>query len=342
MKSTSTRGSKASAQAPETAAAEAPKDQAVTVSDVRSADVMDSTETREVLARVEAQLPIDQITFSQRVGELIGQRKFAQAVSKVSDVTQTAELARIRESREYKGLRLVTSEGECVTVTQWAEFCVHVVGRSKEQVDADIANLAAFGEEAMTALKRIGAGYRDLRALKKLPEDDRDALLLAAKSGDIDDIKSAIEEVAARTEAEKHRLAEKLKEAQDDIATKEERAGRREKENERLSTELRKARLQASKATPDETSVKLREATNLTVLQLRSTIFATGDDTDSLRERFNALRSHALDFGIDQDAFMAGIISELLMDLRGLRDDMGLPILNDGAHQEQLRRDAGL
>ena len=302
----------------------------------------DEVEKRQVLARVEAQLPIEQIAFSQRIGQLIGHRKLQEAIQKAADVSSLAELARIKESGEFKGLRFLSDDSELLTVSTWEQFCVHVVGRSRQQVDADLLNLSVFGDEAMKALHRIGAGHRDLRALKKLPEDDREALLLAAKSGDIDDIKAAIEEVAVRHEVEKGALREKLKTAEESIVTKDERAGRREKENERLSTELRKAKLQASKATPEETSVKLREATGLTVLQLRADIFATGDDVDSLRERFIALREHAIEHGIDQDAFMAGIISELLMDLRGLRDDFGLPVLNDGAHQEQLRREAGL
>lgn len=133
-----------------------------------------------------------------------------------------------------------------------------------------------------------------------------------------------------------------IREARDDMSAKDERAGAREREIERLNKELRKARLDASKATPDEAGAKLREKTGLTVLQLRADIFATGDDVDSLRERFSALREHAIQHDINHDAYMGGIISELLMDLRGLRDDFGLPVLNDGAHQEQLRREAGL
>jgi hypothetical protein len=170
--------------------------------------------------------------------------------------------------------------------------------------------------------------------LLSLPESEFTELAETGQTGSL-----RIDGIEAMTRDE---LRAAIREARDDMSAKDERAGAREREIERLNKELRKARLDASKATPDEAGAKLREKTGLTVLQLRADIFATGDDVDSLRERFSALREHAIQHDINHDAYMGGIISELLMDLRGLRDDFGLPVLNDGAYLEQLRRDAGL
>lgn len=233
------------------------------------------------------------------------------------------------------GLLLVARE--CASHGEWAGMIgrLGLEPRHAQRMMEAARRIAALpNASAPTHLIAAAKNQTKLIELLSLPESQFAELAETGETGRL-----TLSDVERMTFRE---LRAAVREAREDMSAKDERAAVREREIERLDKELRKARLAASKATPDEASAKLREKTGLTVLQLRADIFASGDDADSLRNRFIALREHAIEHGINHDAFMGGIISELLMDLRGLRDEFGLPVLNDGAHQDQLRREAGL
>lgn len=278
---------------------------------------------RAAIARAESQLPIDQIAFSQRVGGMRERRKLMDVFKKISDVTDILELSKIKQSKEYKGLRYFDGE-KVVTVTTWADFCASIVGRSVEQVDEDIRNLSRLGGETMEAMQKIGAGYRDLRALRNLPEGDRAMVVAAAQSGDIEDLRIALEDAEARHQAEKKRLEGELSEARDDLAAKDQRASVREREVERLGKELRKARRALDEATPDQTAQDLRHHASAAAHDVRAKIIARGDDVSSLRTRAEQLLSHGRDTGVDQSVFLAGLFAEIERDLAALRDELGI------------------
>lgn len=282
-------------------------------------------EKRQALARAEALLPLDQIAFSQRVGEIVGHRKLAEAFSKIATVSSLVELRRIKESKEYKGLKIVGDNNELLTVATWDDFCVHVVARSRAAVDRDLDCLETFGQEALDSLSRIGAGYRDLRALKKLPAPTRDALVAAAQSGDIEDIKLAIEEVTARHAAEKDALNAQLQDAKADIAAKDEVAAASARNVNRLQEQIARLKGQHEKSTPDEIAEKLRLHASTVAHSIRSEIIADGKDVSSLRTRVRSLVEHGEANGIAHTSFLAGLIFEIERDLRALRDEFAIP-----------------
>lgn len=143
-----------------------------------------ATQAMTDLAKLEGAITAEQVAFSQRVGERIGRRRAADALSKLLTVTDLLELQRLKESRSYRGMQVSNADGKLVTVSGWEDFCDSVVGRSRAQVDADLLNLKTFGAEFMESVQCLGVGYREMREMRSIPADQRTELLEAAKNGD--------------------------------------------------------------------------------------------------------------------------------------------------------------
>lgn len=141
--------------------------------------------------------------------QLLGQAQMAGAISKFAGVVSLTKLLHVKESKLYKafaGKTVVLPGGENRRlVGTWEEYC-ELLGSSRQTVDEDLTNLRVFGEEAMGNLARVGAGYRELRQLRKLPADERTALIEAARTGDKDELLDLAESLIARHAKEKEAL----------------------------------------------------------------------------------------------------------------------------------------
>ncbi|RSN84448.1 hypothetical protein EA770_02500 [Acinetobacter baumannii] len=169
--------------------------------------------TQNQLAQIEQAVSVDQIQLSEKLGAI----KATSFIKKLVTVTEIKLLAEIKESKQYKGLKLVNGLGELVTVTTFEEFCQHI-GMSREKVDQDILNLSTFGEEFLETSQRMGLGYRDLRKLRKLPEGDREVLINgeAVKTEDRESLIDLIEEMSAKHAKEKQDRDAKIAELESD------------------------------------------------------------------------------------------------------------------------------
>lgn len=150
--------------------------------------------------------------------QLLGQSQMAFAVSKLTTVVGLTKLQYIKETKLYKafaGKSIVLPDGENRRlVGTWDEYC-ELLGTSRQKVDEDLTNLRIFGEDAMDSLTRIGAGYRELRQLRKLPEDQQAALIEVAKLGDKESFVDLAEEIIAKHAKEKETLTKELADAND-------------------------------------------------------------------------------------------------------------------------------
>lgn len=154
------------------------------------------------------------------LNQLLGQAQMAGAFEDFSRTVRTAKLAFVKENKLYQQLKGSTSpHGAEILTGTWEEFC-KLLNRSVDQVDRDIANLKAFGEEALESMSRMGIGYRELRQYRKLPEDQKQALLEVAKKGDKGDFLDLAEEMIAKHAKEKEQLTAQIQEAQDSIEAK--------------------------------------------------------------------------------------------------------------------------
>ncbi|MHC3977603.1 hypothetical protein ACIPL3_10205, partial [Pseudomonas aeruginosa] len=76
------------------------------------------------------------------VNQLLGQVQMADAFSKFSLTVSTSKLAFVKENKLYRALQgKKTADGQQFSGT-WDDFC-SLLGRSRQQIDEDIANLRA-------------------------------------------------------------------------------------------------------------------------------------------------------------------------------------------------------
>lgn len=149
------------------------------------------------------------------VNQLLGQTQMADAFAKFSVTVTTSKLAFVKENKLYRALQgKKTGDGHQFSGT-WEEFC-SLLGRSREQIDEDIRNLRALGEEALESMSRMGIGYRELRQYRKLPDDQKTALIEVAKTGDKEAFVDLAEEMIAKHSKEKEELQAKLEDVQQD------------------------------------------------------------------------------------------------------------------------------
>ncbi|SUC89451.1 Uncharacterised protein [Pseudomonas aeruginosa] len=150
------------------------------------------------------------------VNQLLGQAQMAGAFEEFSRTVRTSKLAYVKENKLYRALAGRSSPHGAENLSgTWEEFC-NLLGRSVDQVDRDIANLRAFGEEALESMSRMGIGYRELRQYRKLPDDQKTALIEVAKTGDKEAFVDLAEELIAKHSKEKEELQAKLEDVQQD------------------------------------------------------------------------------------------------------------------------------
>lgn len=147
------------------------------------------------------------------VNQLLGQAQMADAFAKFSVTVTSSKLAYVRENKLYRALKGKQTGNGYQFQGTWEEFC-GLLGMSREKADMDIANLRAFGEEALESMSRMGIGYREMRQWRKLPEDSKNALIEAAKQGNREAVEFLAEELQAKHDKEKEELQAKLVEAE--------------------------------------------------------------------------------------------------------------------------------
>ncbi|WP_440217226.1 hypothetical protein [Chromobacterium piscinae] len=147
------------------------------------------------------------------LNQLLGQAQMAGAFEEFSRTVRTSKLAYVKENKLYRSLTGKKSPNGSDFAGTWDEFC-SLLGISVDKADMDIANLRAFGEEALESMSRMGIGYRELRQFRKLPEDQKTALIEVAKAGDKESFVELAEEIIAKHTKEKEALAQRVEEAE--------------------------------------------------------------------------------------------------------------------------------
>ena len=162
----------------------------------------DAVDAANVLAAVTAEYGEERDLLNQ----LLGQAQMADAFAKFSETVSTSKLAYVKENKLYRALKGKKSgNGFEFMAGTWEEFC-SLLGVTARKVDMDIQNLQAFGEEALESMSRMGIGYRELRQFRKLPEDQKLALIEVAKAGDKESFVELAEEIIAKHAKEKEAL----------------------------------------------------------------------------------------------------------------------------------------
>ena len=184
--------------------------------------VLNGEETAPEVAAVDglAQLQASYGQERDLVNQLLGQAQMAGAFEEFSRTVRTSKLAYVKEHKLYRSIAGAASPHGAEKLSgTWEEFC-RLLGRSVDQVDRDIANVQAFGEQALESMSAMGIGYRELRQYRKLPEDQKQALIEVAKAGDKEGFVELAEEIIAKHAKEKEALAAQVQEAQATLEAK--------------------------------------------------------------------------------------------------------------------------
>ncbi|EMO5817098.1 hypothetical protein SBK02_005555 [Raoultella planticola] len=267
--------------------------------------------TQNLMATVSSQMNDERDLLNQ----LLGQAQMAGAFEDFSRTVRTSKLAFVKENKLYRNLKDAKNPHGAEKLSgTWEEFC-GLLGRSVDQVDRDIANLTAFGEEALESMSRMGIGYRELRQFRRLPEDQKSALIEVAKDGDKTALLELAEEMIAKHAREKEELKTDLEISRQMLAEKKEELGTIRNEKEELKSRLVR---RSTTETPDEEGVALETE----VTGFKSGVLSAFFD---LKSGFNALTEHTERTGINHTGMMAGLLDDLQAQFEELRQEFNLP-----------------
>lgn len=257
------------------------------------------------------------------LNQLLGQAQMAESFAKFSLTVSTSKLHFVKENKLYRALSgKTTADGQQFSGT-WDEFCT-LLGRSRQQVDEDIANLRSLGEDALESMSRMGIGYREMRQYRRLPEDQKSALIEVARTGDKDAFVELAEEIIAKHAKEKEALTQRLDETNADYEAQSEVMAKKTTELDKTKLELEKTRKRIQSMPANEVVSELRQEVAALAYEAEATILG------SLREGFAKLAEHTEAGGEDQRLFKAGLIRQLETILAEVRSEFHLPAELDG------------
>lgn len=257
------------------------------------------------------------------VNQLLGQVQMAEAFSKFSLTVSTSKLAHVKENKLYRALSgKKTADGQQFSGT-WDEFC-GLIGRSRQQVDEDIANLKALGEEALESMSRMGIGYREMRQYRRLDEDQKLMLIEAAKTGDKEGFIDLAEELISKHTREKDALEKKLADVTADYDAQRQITADKNEKIDQLAADLHKATKLIESMTPDEEEQHMQE-------QLAGVAFAAeaairGD----LCRAVDAVMERSVTLGKDPRAYLSGALLQLERSIHEIRVRHDIPAVLDG------------
>ena len=279
--------------------------------------VLNGEETAPEVAAVDglAQLQASYGQGRDLANQMLGQIQMSRAISKFTDVVSLQKLKYIKENKSYRALSgqkgIDRNGSEITDVGTWAGFCA-ALGVSASKIDEDLTNLQIFGEEALAQLTQAGAGYRELRQYRKLPEDQKQALIEVAKAGDKEGFVELAEEIIAKHAKEKEALAAQVQEAQATLeakdrvlADKNERLTKLEEEGKRKFKPS--AGSEAKTAQEQALLTELDQASSAAYLAIHKT-FAAADvalSDSGAREAIQTRARQAVEFLVQQLADMA-------------------------------------
>lgn len=244
------------------------------------------------------------------VNQLLGQAQAFQASANLLQTFGVSKLAIVKETKLYQQLKGMRAPNGLELSGTWVEFC-ELLGISDEKANQDISNLKAFGEVALEQMQRVGISYRDMRQFRRLPADQKNELIEAAKAGDTETLLELAEELIAKHIKEKAAMAGELLEAKQEHAATEQRLQVVNEQKEKAE----KAAALIAVMPPDEKIKALQHAATLQSFAAQAAV------RGMLRQSLIALRDHDEN---DRRKFMQGLVDQVKHELNGLYEEFAL------------------
>jgi hypothetical protein len=184
--------------------------------DLVAANAPDAKAERELM-EIKAGFSEDQRRVTHLMGQRAGRKQMTSAIQKLLMISDLVDLKSIKESKQYKGYDYIDENGNCQQISTFDDFCTHVEGRSRQSVDLDLANLNQLGEGFFDAMRKIGIGPATMRDYRKLPDDEKQALLEVAQNGDKDSFVELVSTLITKHQREKETTAKQLTKLADDL-----------------------------------------------------------------------------------------------------------------------------
>lgn len=267
------------------------------------------------------------------VNQLLGQAQMAGAFEDFSRTVRTSKLAYVKENKLYKSLAGGKDPHGAELRGTWSEFCA-LLNRSVDQVDRDIANLRAFGEEALESMSRMGIGYREMRQYRKLPEDQKQALIEVAKTGDKESFIDLAEEIISKHAFEKAELINDLDEAKADYDSQSELLAKKSKELDDTRLELEKTRRRMALQTPDEVRQQLHTEAAAVIAELDSVIHT------KLSKVAETLVAHGETTTSDERSYLSTLVAHVERQLLRIKEQYALDTDDYNQEPDWLQPDA--
>lgn len=265
--------------------------------------------------------------------EAMGMIKAFGFVNKLLTVGTLKILTEIKNNKKYKGL-VTYIHGELTTVSSWEQYCL-ACGFTRQKVDEDLLNLSVLGEEFLEDSQRLGLGYRDLRKLRKLPDDARAEIVEAdySEATDKEELLERIEDLTAKFAKEKGELEVKLKRKSEDYDAQAKVLANRNERINKLDAELVKKEKLIATQTPDQRGGALREET--AAISYKAEAILRGQ----VWQAFEALEAHSNEHGVDHKQFMSGVLAEYQLILSELKSHFNLDSTPSGSYVPEWARD---
>ena len=265
--------------------------------------------------------------------EAMGMIKAFGFVNKLLTVGTLKILTEIKNNKKYKGL-VTYIDGKLTTVGSWEQYC-KACGFSVNKVDEDLLNLSVLGEEFLEDSQRLGLGYRDLRKLRKLPDDARAEIVEAdySEATDKEELLERIEDLTAKFAKEKGELEGKLKRKSEDYDAQAKVLANRNERINKLDAELVKKEKLIATQTPDQRGGALREET--AAISYKAEAILRGQ----VWQAFEALEAHSNEHGVDHKQFMSGVLAEYQLILSELKSHFNLDSTPSGSYVPEWAQD---
>ena len=237
--------------------------------------------------------------------EAMGMIKAFGFVNKLLTVGTLKILTEIKNNKKYKGL-VTYIHGELTTVSSWEQYCL-ACGFTRQKVDEDLLNLSVLGEEFLEDSQRLGLGYRDLRKLRKLPDDARAEIIEAdySETADKEELLEKIEDLTAQFAKEKGELEGKLKQSRDNYEAQAKVLANKNEQINKLDLKLAEKEQWFKNLTPEQKGEALREEAGKLGYKIEAQVRTT------LRSAFITLSEHQQESGADHKQFMTGLLAQI-------------------------------
>lgn len=128
----------------------------------------------------------------------------------------------IKDSGEYKGVPYTDENGEQQTTQNIKEFCKYLIGESVSSLNEELQNIEVLGQSFFDKTKQLKISQKELRLLRKQPEDKRIAIIEKINNEEIDlndpeAVKELLEDEAVKHSREVNDLKNQVREAEQTV-----------------------------------------------------------------------------------------------------------------------------